>query len=76
MIKLGGFMEKIALFATDLDGTLFYDRQNINERDKNTLKKLKEQGCIICFATGASVKKMRLSVLRLWATQTLAKAAC
>ena len=45
-------MEKIALFATDLDGTLFYDRQNITERDKNTLKKLKEKGCIICFATG------------------------
>ena len=61
-------MEKIALFATDLDGTLFYDRQNINERDKNTLKKLKEQGCIICFATGREFEVITpaLDRLELW----------
>ena len=61
-------MEKIALFATDLDGTLFYDRQNITERDKNTLKKLKEQDCIICFATGREFEVITpaLDRLELW----------
>lgn len=61
-------MEKIALFATDLDGTLFYDRQNITERDKNTLKKLKEKGCIICFATGREFEVITpaLDRLELW----------
>ena len=61
-------MEKIALFATDLDGTLFYDRQNIAERDKNTLKKLKEKGCIICFATGREFEVITpaLDRLELW----------
>ena len=61
-------MEKIALFATDLDGTLFYDRQNIAERDKNTLKKLKEKGCITCFATGREFEVITpaLDRLELW----------
>lgn len=61
-------MEKIALFATDLDGTLFYDRTNITDRDRNTLKKLKEKGCIICFATGREFEVITpaLDRLELW----------
>lgn len=61
-------MKKISFFATDLDGTLFYDRVNINECDKNALKRLKEIGSKVCFATGRELEIILPAVERnnLW----------
>lgn len=50
-------MQKISLVATDLDGTLFYDRERITPRDRAMLARLKDEGVMLAFATG---REMRL----------------
>lgn len=61
-------MENIALFATDLDGTLLYDNINMAQRDKQALERLKQLGCKICFATGREFEVITPAMdrLQLW----------
>ncbi|RSK26436.1 HAD family phosphatase [Bacillus sp. HMF5848] len=40
------------LIALDLDGTLLTDEKKISSRTKETIFKLKEQGHVVCIATG------------------------
>lgn len=58
-------MEPIALLATDLDGTLLYDRANITARDRDCLARLKAQGVTIVFATGREMDGVRPALTRL-----------
>lgn len=45
-------MSDIALIATDLDGTLFYDRENITARDRDALHAVHNAGKTVVLATG------------------------
>lgn len=45
-------MSAIALIATDLDGTLFYDRENITPRDRAALQAVHAAGITVVLATG------------------------
>ncbi len=61
-------MHNISLVATDLDGTLFYDRGQITARDRAMLYRLREQGILIVFATGRDLDMVTpaLDALQLW----------
>lgn len=61
-------MPLISLVATDLDGTLFYDRENITNRDFSMLRHLKEQNVTVVFATGREMRLVTpaLDHLTLW----------
>lgn len=45
-------MDRPALVATDLDGTLFYDREHITPRDRDALFALHAAGVAVALATG------------------------
>lgn len=61
-------MPDIRLVATDLDGTLFYDRANITPRDRAMLARLRGRGILLCAATGRELAAVRPAFdrLRLW----------
>ena len=61
-------MPDIRLIATDLDGTLFYDRANITPRDRAMLARLRERGILLCAATGRELSAVRPAFdrLQLW----------
>lgn len=61
-------MEKPALIATDLDGTLFYDREHISDPDRQALFALHEQGVTVALATGRELPVIApaLDRLELW----------
>ncbi|MBQ8584694.1 MAG: HAD family phosphatase [Butyricicoccus sp.] len=61
-------MPEIRLVATDLDGTLFYDRANITPRDRAMLTRLRERGILLCAATGRELAAVRPAFdrLQLW----------
>ncbi len=42
----------IKLVVTDLDGTLLNSKREISKKNQETIKKLQESGCMICFASG------------------------
>ncbi|MDY2968654.1 MAG: Cof-type HAD-IIB family hydrolase [Butyricicoccus pullicaecorum] len=54
--------------VTDLDGTLFYDRENICDRDRDALHRLKAQGIRCAIATGRELDAVvpALDRLNLW----------
>lgn len=61
-------MSQIELVATDLDGTLFYDRKNITARDRAALERLKALGIHCVIATGRELDAVSpaLDRLNLW----------
>ena len=61
-------MNPVTLVATDLDGTLFYDRQHISERDRACIARLKRTGIMLVFATGREMDGIcpALNRLSLW----------
>lgn len=58
-------MNPVTLVATDLDGTLFYDREHISERDRACIAHLKHAGIILVFATGREMDGIRPAMDRL-----------
>lgn len=58
-------MNPITLVATDLDGTLFYDRENITSRDRACLARLRDAGVTLVFATGRELDGVRPALRRL-----------
>lgn len=61
-------MPSISLLATDLDGTLLYDRANITDADRNALARLRDAGVVISLATGRELDAITpaLDRLDLW----------
>ncbi len=47
-------MKKTLLFATDLDGTLLRSDGSFSSQDLNSLRLLRDSGCIVVLATGRS----------------------
>lgn len=58
-------MQKIRLVATDLDGTLFYDRFHIAPADRAMLDRLRREGIVCCAATGRELAAVRPAFDRL-----------
>lgn len=56
------------LVVTDLDGTLFYNREDITERDRNALHALRARGIACAIATGRELDAVvpALDRLKLW----------
>jgi hypothetical protein len=61
-------MSNISLIATDLDGTLFYDRENISKRDREAIFSVHENGTAVALATGRELPIITpaLDRLALW----------
>ncbi|NCB28324.1 MAG: HAD family hydrolase [Clostridia bacterium] len=61
-------MHSISLIATDLDGTLLYDRGRITPRDRAMLTRVREAGIPLVFATGRDLRLILpvLDRLKLW----------
>lgn len=61
-------MSRIKLVATDLDGTLFYDREHVTDRDRACLARLKQAGIPLALATGRECRIIfpALDRLQLW----------
>lgn len=61
-------MSTISLLATDLDGTLFYDREHITDADRSALIRAAASGVIIALATGRELAAVTpaLDRLELW----------
>lgn len=58
-------MQQIRLVATDLDGTLLYDRFHITPRDRAMLNRLHTHGIVCCAATGRELAAVRPAFDRL-----------
>lgn len=61
-------MSKISLLATDLDGTLFYDREHISAPDRAALSRLEAYGVTLVLATGRELHGIlpAMDALQLW----------
>lgn len=61
-------MSRFDLVVTDLDGTLFYDRENITSRDRDALMELKSRGIPCAIASGRELPAITpaLDRLELW----------
>ena len=61
-------MSQIDLIVTDLDSTLFYDREHVTDRDRAALMKCKERGIRCAIATGRELEAVApaLDRLELW----------
>lgn len=61
-------MSQIDLVVTDLDSTLFYDREHVTDRDRAALEKCKERGIRCAIATGRELEAVTpaLDRLELW----------
>lgn len=61
-------MSNISLIATDLDGTLFYDREHITARDRDAIYAVHEAGVSVALATGREFPVIvpALDRLKLW----------
>ena len=61
-------MQQISLVATDLDGTLFYDREHISAPDRAMLARLADAGIVVVLATGREMRLVApaLDRLGLW----------
>lgn len=69
-------MQKISLIATDLDGTLFYDRENIAQPDRDALRRLQACGLPVAVATGRELDAVTPALERLGLTDTISYIIC
>lgn len=51
-------MKKIGLIALDMDGTLYNNRGEISQKDKETLKRATEAGIAVAVATGRAFREV------------------
>lgn len=58
-------MQQFRLVATDLDGTLFYDRFHVTPVDRAMLQRLRDNGILCCAATGRELAAVRPAFDRL-----------
>lgn len=58
-------MPNFDLIATDLDGTLFYDREHIADRDRDALRRVRALGIPCAIATGRELDAVRPALDRL-----------
>lgn len=53
------------LFVIDLDGTLLDDKKEIGDYTVDTMKRIREEGCLICLASGRCREMMEIYARRI-----------